>query len=176
MIKVTFEFVTIEQAIATLGKIMQKSTVEAPVAPKANSATGGDPAAASDPVAPTTQRKGRADKGKARGPHKNAKPEESSQTAVTAEQPLTPPGEAPETAAPAAPAEGDKPQPSGVVPPVAAVPSQDEAQKVLEALFAAKGLPAAQEVMSRFGVKRLRDLKPEQRAEFMQLATEEAAK
>jgi hypothetical protein len=59
-------------------------------------------------------------------------------------------------------------------PPTAAA-TQEQAQAALEALFAAKGLPAAQATMAQFGVSRLRDMKPEDYGRFV-VAAQEAAK
>lgn len=138
-------------------------------APVATAASS--PVGAEKPVAPTT-RKPRADAGKKRGSYKNAE-------------------------APAAPAEGDKPQPSGVTPPaastpetaapekaeattppspgaepVAAAPKEEDAQAALEAVFTSKGLPAAQKLLAGAGVSRLRDLPAEKRATFIEAAKE----
>lgn len=45
--------------------------------------------------------------------------------------------------------------------------TQADAQAALEKLFASKGMEICREVMSRFGVQRLKDLKPEQYADFV---------
>lgn len=173
MIKVTLEFPSVEAAIASLGKLM----VGAPVAQKA-APESTDKAPAVAPAAPTTRtRKPRADAGKKRGPH-NADPAGS----PTGEAPksdasptVIPSGPASQPAAPVAPAEGDKPQPSGVTPPVAAAPSEADAQAALEKVFAGKGLQSAQAVLAGFGVTRLRDIKPEDRAAFIAAAEKAAA-
>ncbi len=172
MIKVTFEFATVELAIATLGKIM----VGAPVA----RTEGSDPAAGrvvKEPAAPTT-RKPRADAGKPRGSYKNAGVPADADPKGHGSTP-TPAAPAPETAASPAPAEGDKPQPSGVTPAVAAATEADaqkaleaDAQKALEALFAAKGLAEAQRVLGLFGVAALRFLPADKRGEFITKAQE----
>jgi hypothetical protein len=99
----------------------------------------------------------------------------------------TPPASvsAPETALDGATKEASPPalesqaeQSSGLtvpVPSAATVASEADVQKALEKVFGAKGLPAAQAVLSKFGVSRGRDLAPEKRAEFIQ-AAEEACK
>lgn len=121
---------------------------------------GGKPArAAETEPAPTvdatkTPRRGRSDKGKPR-----------KATATTEAN----------AAAPAAPVEGDKPQPPGVVPSEAAAPTSNateaEAQKALEKLFETAppvgGLESAQAILKTFGVARVRDLKEEQRGPFV---------
>lgn len=181
MIKVTLEFPSVEAAIASLGKLM----VGAPVAQKAAAsgpATAGAPVAEQAPVAapasPTTpkSRKPRADAGKKRGPHNADSAGTSTGEAPKGDAaPASPSGSAPETAAPVAPAEGDKPQPSGVTPPAAAAPSEADAQAALEKVFAGKGLQAAQATLAQFGVTRLRDIKPEDRAQFIAAAEKAAA-
>lgn len=178
MIKVTLEFPSVEAAIATLGKIMVGTPAAA--AHKAPALAG---ESVTLPAVPTTPRKPRADAGKKRGPHNAAPaiPPTGDAPKGDAES-ASPPGAAPQTAAPeTAPAEGDKPQPSGAVPGPAAVaptdrnraasvPSEADAQAALEKVFAGKGLQAAQSVLAAFGVSRLRDVKPEDRAEFIKKA------
>ena len=177
MIRVTFEYESVEQAIMALGKLAGIAKVrraaEAPLRDVAPDAP--EPAAQGSVVAAVLPaRRGRSDKGKPRGPYKD------------------------NAAAVPAPAEGDKPQPSGVVPeaapetkapeparapsveqtpaPGAAVPSAEEAQKALEAVFAKQGLEGARAVMAEFGVSRLRELPEAKRAAFILAAYTEAAK
>jgi hypothetical protein len=183
MIKVTFEFKTIEEAIATLGSLMKGA---APVPNVANPAKS---------AAETKTRKPRADAGKARGSYKNANADGGQKGALpvsaggegtvtdagkAAEQaanpistPLTSPL-APESAAPTSAAVAA--EPAGAETP-AAVPGSTaadpkDAEAALDALFKAKGLPAAQQLLTDFGVKRLRDLPAEKRGEFVQRAKE----
>jgi hypothetical protein len=171
MIQVTFQFKTIEEAVATLGTLLQRG---APV-PNVDK-----PAA--DPSGKSSNRKPRADAGKKRGSYKNVE-------------------------APAAPAEADKAQPSGVTPPDAstpetaapqpstateppapsqedvgqggvadaAVPDEKAVQAALDKVFTAKGLKPTMALLAEFGVAKGRDLKPEQRAAFVAKA-EDAAK
>lgn len=94
------------------------------------------------------QRKPRADAGKPRGSYKD--------NGVAA--PVT------DTTPPAAVG-----SPAGPEVPAA---TQEQAQAALEALFAAKGLPAAQAAMGQFGVSRLRDMKPEDYGPFVAAAQE----
>jgi hypothetical protein len=77
---------------------------------------------------------------------------------------------APETAAPAA-GEAQESTPKASAESAAAA-TQEQAQAALEALFAAKGLPAAQAAMAQFGVSRLRDMKPEDYGRFVAVAQE----
>jgi hypothetical protein len=175
MIEVTFKFDSIEKAIATLGSLMKGAApvpnIENPAKPEGGTVD--------------KKRKPRADAGKPRGSYKDngatvsevtpAGAVESAGGSRTAEGEQTPPSVAPpETAAPEAPAEADNAQPSGEVPTAAAA-TQEQAQAALEALFAAKGLPAAQAAMAQFGVSRLRDMKPEDYGPFV-AAAQEAAK
>lgn len=50
---------------------------------------------------------------------------------------------------------------------VKSVATQADAQKAIETLFNAKGLPTARDVLSRYGVQRLQDMKPEHYGEFI---------
>lgn len=175
MIQVIFQFNTIDEAIAFLGKNHPSAKIRnvaapVPVAtpavhkPAASQEDAGQQAVA--PVAAATsgkKRKPRADAGKARGSYKN--PE--GRLAAPAGDAVAKPGDSsgPETAAPAAPAEGDKPQPSGATPPVAAAPTTTEkdAQEAIQKVFVLQGGPQlAMDVLAKFGVKRCRDLKPDQ--------------
>jgi len=179
MIEVTFKFDSIEKAIATLGSIMKGAPVP----------TAADPAKP-EAAAPTgKQRKPRADAGKARGPYKDngvatpPAPAEADNAQPSGEVPaeVTPP----ETAAPSgqplgeAAASGDVPEvsaPNGASAESSAsaapTATQEQAQAALEALFAGKGLPAAQAAMGQFGVSRLRDMKPEDYGPFVAAAQE----
>jgi hypothetical protein len=177
MVKITLEFPGVDEAIVALGKLVGASVKAAK--PAAAIAQG-----APAPDAPTTRR-GRADKGKPRGPHKPAEPSANAGAtgSATAGQPgpagpqaSTDPHRAGNDAGvtltsadpvhPVAPAAA-QPAPASVAGPAAAVLPEAEAQAALEALFNGKGLVTAQEVLSRFGVVKLRDLKPAQRAEFI---------
>ena len=71
---------------------------------------------------------------------------------------------APETTAAAAPGE-----PAAQSAPGASA-TIEQAREALTDLFTAKGLATAQEVMSRYGAKRLQDMKPEQFAIFAEHA------
>lgn len=76
---------------------------------------------------------------------------------------------APEPAAPA-PVEVDKTQPPGVAPGTAGpveIPKIEEAEAALTKLFETKGLAIAQSTLGAFGVKRLKELLPEDRAKFI---------
>lgn len=57
-------------------------------------------------------------------------------------------------------------QPSGP----AAEPSDDTLQQSIRALIASKGINAAVALLGEFGVKRVSELKPEQKAEFVRKA------
>jgi hypothetical protein len=140
---------------------------------------------AADPAKPEgapagKQRKPRADAGKPRGSYKDNGAATPGAAGVI-DQPATPVTAAtepesaapPETAAPAA-GEAQESAPKASAEPAAAA-TQEQAQAALEALFASKGLPAAQAPMAQFGVSRLRDMKPEDYGRFV-IAAQEAAK
>jgi len=163
MIQVTFTFDSIEKAVATLGSLMQKN---APVPTLANPA-----------VAPEAKsnRKPRADAGKARGSYKNAgaAPEKAG-----SENPPSPgvelaPAPAPEPQPPTAKL-STAPSQEGVGQGGVAAPSEAEAQTALTALFNAKGLAAAQATLGKFGVQALRHLPADKRGEFIAAANEAA--
>ena len=68
----------------------------------------------------------------------------------------------------ATPDPADAPAASAPQPEVAAAAaSEDEAKSAMEALYDALGVSVARETLSRFGVKRVGELLPEQRAEFI---------
>ena len=156
MIRITLEFPSVDQAIVALGKL-----VGAPL--KVASDAGSQASAAQAPGAPTIHaRKGRADKGKPRG--SRTEPTVAATTApeqgVSVPAVVTAIGVRHSTAA-APPTVGL------TVVPSAAIPSAADAQQGLEKLFEQKGIAAAQDLLARYGVKRLRDLKENQRAEFV---------
>ncbi len=187
MLRVTFEFKSPEELIVALGKIYDLGGRPA----KADPAAAAGAAALPDPsetglggnvapaAAPTRTRKPRADKGQRREPYgprtKDAKGEGASAPADTA-SPTTsgPVVEAASAAAPQA-----VPSPAAFQMPDAPTPSEppsaEAVGKALEALFNAKqeavGPAQATEIcvqaLSRFGVTRGRDLRPEHRAAFI---------
>lgn len=135
----------------------------------------------------TNKRKPRADAGKPRGrrgaqtnaatgAESGGSPEAPAGQATTLKDET--PVAASQTAAPTAPAEADNAQPSGVVPSGAAAPtekppsapeaSEKDAQDAIQKVFTQQGGPQlALDTLASFGVKRCRDLKPEQRGEFV---------
>lgn len=163
MIQVTLQFASPEAAIAALAKLGDIKPVEAPA------------------------RRGRADKGQQRGPNARTKdkdggaggtpagqqqapgaPALAASVATEATPPTTPSGAAsagattePSKAGEAATSSSTTAQPSG------GVASQEAAQTAMEKIYDAKGMDTARDVLARFGAKRVRDLKPEQRAEFI---------
>lgn len=158
-IKITLEFATADLAIVALAKI------NAPLNKK-------EAVAVPEGVVVPSGRKGRNDKGKPRGSYKNP-------PATTAEpQTPVPPGSSvpdavspsPQSGAPAAPEVAA----SAVVSPVAAAPvasdpapTAEQAQKAMEVLFAAKGLEVCLDTLKAFGVKRVGELKADDRAAFI---------
>lgn len=173
-VSVTFEFDSPEAAIAALGKY-----------------TGLAPAADKAP------RKPRADAGKERGPHKDKPP--VGQPPVV--PPVVPPAANPsvnptQTGGNASSAATDTSNAgsaatststsaqgsassatSGAATKAAggAPATPEQTQAAMEELFNAKGLETAKLVLSRFGAPRVRDLLPEQRAEFVVKAKAVAA-
>jgi len=149
MIKVTFEFKAIEEAVATLGTLLQRG---APV-PTVNT-----PA---QPAVEKKERKGRADAGKKRGPYKHVEqPGETTIAADPATADHAPVVSAPEAATP----ESATPENTDL--------SEKEIQAALDKLFEVKGVETAMKALAEFGVKRGRDLQPEDRAKFIERATE----
>lgn len=168
MIKVTFEFPTLDAAIVAMGKMVEPKAAPAmPASATALAAAAGQPAPAT--------RKGRNDKGVSR--------KKSGDTPATKEV-AADKGGTPESALPGAPAEGAAAASISTETPATVVtndvkPIADEAlTAALEPVFKHPkgGLLASQDIMARFGVKRLRELKPEQRAEFVKYCADEAAK
>ena len=163
-IEITFYFNTIEEAIATLGSLVQKA------APVANLEKPAQPLVIETKV--TKPRKPRADAGQKRGPYKNVEAQPAPAVSVDARPAAAPQvvASTPETAAPAAQEEvTDKGSTSGLA---AAAPTEAEVQAAIDKVFSAKGLKAAMAALDSFGVKRGRDLKPEDRAAFIQKAEE----
>lgn len=168
-VKVTFEFENAEAAIVALGKI-----------------AGVTPAAAPQPAAEKKERKPRADAGQPRGPYKKGEQAPEPNAGASAgggtgpvaagnSAPVTTdPSKAAEqaanststtTAAPGAAAQLAAASTTASAP--VAAPKPEDVQGTLEKLFAAKGFDVCEQVLSRFGVKRAKDLLPEQRAEFI---------
>lgn len=145
MIKVTLEFKTEAEAIVALSKVAD-IVVSKDVAVSGNNVTQNTTVHA--------HRKPRNDAGKKRGSYKPDMPPPAPFAGTQTVLPLT--------AVPAA------------LSPVQAMtqtgaPSAAEAQAAMEKLFNAKGFETAQAVLQYFEAPRVRDLKPEQRANFIAL-------
>lgn len=181
-VKLTLEFASEEEAIVALGKLVGLKA-RAPknpesAAPAVNSATTASahgettPPAAADPVPEKRTRKPRADAGQPRGPNARTTgaPTETVQP-VPAPADSVPPAAPTNTAAPVAPA--TIPAASPAVGPTApqagaAAPISDETvQKAVEKMFTAKDYDATAALLSRFGVKRGKDLPQDQRLNFI---------
>jgi hypothetical protein len=180
MLKVTFEFKTPEEAITAIAKVAGLGA--AAPAPRLEIRKPQDIEGESrrEPEQTGQKRGQRADKGKKRGPYKDREQSNAGTTATEAttgvqETPVAPgaAAPAPETAAPEPVRPNTAPSDAGRVAgaPAAAAPTEADVQKALEAVFAAKGLAAAQAVLGKFNVARGRDLAPEQRAAFIEAAT-----
>lgn len=169
MIQVTFQFKTIEEAVATLGTLLQRGAPVPNVDKPATEAAGS-----------VSTRKPRADAGKKRGSYKNVEapaqavkstPAGGESDAAPASV-VGPAASTPETAAPAAQEEAtDKGSTSELD---AAVPDEKAVQAALDKVFTAKGLKPTMALLAEFGVAKGRDLKPEQRAAFIAKAEEQA--
>ena len=197
MIQITLQFNTIDEAIVFLSKQHPVAKVrnaaaiepivgaptEIPAGAKASAGdaktnTGVDGKQTSQAAPTTNKRKPRADAGKPRGPRGATNAATGAESGGSPEVPAVQattlkdetPVAAPETAAPPAPAEADNAQPSGVVPSDAAAPqaSEKDAQDAIQKVFTQQGGPQlALDTLASFGVKRCRDLKPEQRGDFV---------
>lgn len=168
-IEITFYFNTIEEAIATLGSLVQKA------APVANLEKPAQPLVIETKV--TKPRKPRADAGQKRGPYKKVEaPKEatadSQATGEAASGPDASAASTPETAPPEASAQQEATAAQPLTPEAGAAPTEAEVQAAIDKVFSAKGLKAAMAALDSFGVKRGRDLKPEDRAAFIQKAEE----
>lgn len=167
MIQVTFQFKTIEEAVATLGTLLQRG---APVPNVDKPAVD---------LAAKSNRKPRADAGKKRGSYKNVEPVAAATAGAPVAEQTTAADSAPETAAPPdASLVIDQPPPAvteATGPADAAAPDEKAVQAALDKMFTAKGLKPTMTLLNEFGVAKGRDLKPEQRADFIARA-EEAAK
>lgn len=162
MIKISMEFASIEAAIVALGGLVKSpSKPQTPVSPEnkahVQAILTGQPApaipAAPEPV--VKKRRGRSDKGVPRG---------SYIAAAVGAAPAAP------TLAATPPTLAAASEPESIPPATVAPATQADAQKVLEKLFAMKGLEVARQAMSRFGANRMRDMKPEHYAEFVKHA------
>lgn len=178
MVKITLEFPSLDAAIVGLGKLVGTPVkVTQPVA--ALGAGGSAPAQA--PASPTTtKRKGRSDKGQARGA--NAATTQKSDVLAAAPSPATQSGKGDTSASPAAPAgtsgttDGEKPSPS-TTPETAntagsTTATQEACQQALEGVFNKHGAQLAMDLLARHGVKRVRELKPEQFTDFVKMSAE----
>ena len=177
MIKVTLEFPTIEAAIATLGKIMgvklpkesAAPELAQPVSRNTEAAAGKGSPGAADPK--PRQRAERADKGVKRGSYKNVAGEKAPVEAQKADPPgvVPAPPATPETAAPATPTtpEATATESGSAIVTGAAAPTEAQVQKAIEAAHARTSTQAMMDLFARYGVRRGRELKPEQRVDFV---------
>jgi hypothetical protein len=186
-VQVTLTFNSYDEAIVALGKLVgAPAKATSPVrVPEAE--TPGAVAAA-----PATRtRKPRSDAGQPRGAYKArnepAAPQQGEPAnAVTPAVLAAGPAPAAEAAAPEparnsetanaeAPSEPSAPATQAANPPAASAPSEKDAQAALEGLFNARAkaggngaaIQAAKDLLSRYGVQKVRDLPAERRAEFI---------
>lgn len=172
MVKITMEFPTLDAAIVALGKLSS---------------------AADTTIVDGKPRRGRSDKGlprksrsaptesNAKGEGAGAQSEGAAEaTVASAATPAAAPAPAASQVAAAAGTKdggtSTNAEPAAKAPDVAGAKpaTAEDAQKAIEKLYYAPppvgGLEQARIVMSRFGVKRVRDLQEDQRAEFIALA------
>ncbi len=153
-VKITLEYPNVDAAIVALGKLTS---------------------AAGTTIVEGKPRKGRSDKGQPRK-GAEAKPEAGAAGGSPSSESRDP---AASTAAPASTvpaATAPTGAPTGAATPASSIASEADAQKALEKLFesfpdSATGIAEAKKILSTFGVSRVRDLKEEQRAEFIKKAT-----
>lgn len=179
MIKVTLEFDSVDATIVALSKLVGVVPSKAvnPATIKQHAETA--PAIQDTP----NKRRGRSDKGQPRGSYKvgaattSAAPvangSAQADASLTAGPKPSTQDSAPAVAEPkpAAPVSSpgvahEIPSTTGVAP-AAAAPKTADAQAAVAKLFEAKGLAAAMDVLSRYGAKAVRELKPEQYAPFI---------
>lgn len=174
-VQVTLNFNSMDEAILALGKL---AVGAAPI--KAAVATGKSGAEIPVPATSTATKPGRKprnDAGKPRGSYKEpAAPDVLATSVAPAPTPAAPVAADPKAAAPetAGARQSDKVG-SGAASadptPAAAAPvkpiSDEQIQSAIQALWDAKGAATTLAVFSRFGVKVGRELKPEQRADFI---------
>lgn len=174
-VKVTLEFENVDAAIVGLSKLVGTSQ-----ASKAQPAKSPDSTVVGQASQPS-KRRGRSDKGQPRGSYKvdattNAAGAGAPAVAtdpVTVSAAVTDPGNAGTAATPTSTV-ADKvsqaTQEAGAPPAVApaATLTDKDAQAAVSKLFEAKGLQIALQVLSRFGARVVRELKPTQYAEFVQ--------
>lgn len=181
MIEITLQFKTAEEAIVALAKMSGGAAAKAAGQVDAKVSSGALlPAVAQPGPAAPKGRKPRADAGQPRGPNARtqnvgaAGQPESPEVKLAPASPsassdAAPAAPAPEPAAPAPAQEataGSAPATAGPVE----IPKIEEAEAALTKLFETKGLKIAQETLGAFGVKRLKELLPEDRAKFIAAA------
>lgn len=165
MISITLEYPNVETAIVALGKLISAAPASQGSRQQADQPTPG--------AAEPSKRKGRADKGKARGSYKEhaeaitKAPEPAApMTATEVQARLKESGERVSKAAEAVVAPLVE-KTAALITTAATVASLEDAQAALEKLFAGKGAQAAISTLAAFGVSRLRDMKPEDYAAFI---------
>ena len=183
-VKLTLEFKSVDEAIVALGKLVG---VKVSAAPQTPGATGAEKApensGSAHPqavAAETRTRRPRADKGQRRepyGPRTTTGEPVASESGVSGSvsarnpQPAVPVASTKTATPQKAPAEGDKPLPSGVVPAASvATPTLAEVQESLNKLYEAKGHDVSLAVLNRFGVNKAKNLLPDAWADFIGLA------
>ena len=179
-VTVSYQYDSVEEAILALGKQAGVAKVRRAAAQAASPAVAGAatqplPAAVSAPVAVAPTPATVAAPGAAPAKRKPGRPVKNSEGRKTS---ATREGGAAQSAEPL-PSEPSVPAPVVQEPSASPVDgagalhvaSIEDAQKALERLFETKppvgGIDGARDALSRFGVQKLRDMKPESRADFI---------
>ena len=148
MVKITLDYRSIEEAVVALAKLGELTPPKISAAPLQEAAgNAGTPersaTTAAEPDKPKRTRRTKAEIAAAK--IESAAPQEQRTANILAAD-------------------------VGIAPPVVAAASTgklEDAQAAMESMFNAKGIQTAQALLQRFGVKRVRELKPEQFAEFV---------
>ena len=181
-VTVSFEYNSVEEAILALGKQagvakVRRAAATTGAAPESQGSAEQHATVVAVPAAAPTTRKGRSDKGKARGPHKEA--------AVTGSTASSTSGEPAGGAAPDSnPASADAPIAASTAAVTAASPTiedavivakPEEVQAAIEKLYesqanAPAGIAAVKDLLARYGCTKGRDIPAERRFEFIKEA------
>lgn len=174
MIRITLEFPTLEHAAEALRAL--GAPVAAPAAaPQPDVAVEPAPpiqqaSAAATP--PKPERKQRTDKGQPRGPLARTVAKDKPAPVAADKAPAPGQQEQHQTVAPAVEERTDK---AATLAPAAAAPSKDDVVAAGKAVYDARGLDTARALLQRMGAETMRDLKPEQWAEYVRLAADVVA-
>ena len=185
MVKIEITFPSIDAAIVALGKMAVAPAVSRKLAAAGDTTSAGAlPSVPPAPAATASEkktRKPRADKGKEREPYGPREPAMGASatanpptTPATAEPATTDAGKAAEQAANPQSTTADAPK-ADTQPAATTAPTLEDATKALASVFETHGMSTAQDLLARYGAKRLRDVKPETYAKFIEHAAKVVA-